>query len=234
MTAETGPDISGGRVPSLTLPSPGLNRASPGTEGWRYRSGIWAAALRRIPAAALITLSIAGCEGSGAPPPISDASGAPAAFQPGLLPPGPATPRVQLRVGFGGLVDTIQVSAIEQLPLREAALVAPDGTIVPANDITVSANPRIATGQWSLSNRWEDSASPDSALAALALPNAQAGAALRSDQQLLAMVSRADLPLPDPVAYRRDWRDWRVRLTFGTSPGELETLVIAAPEPPPS
>ena len=75
--------------------------------------------------------------------------------------------------------------------------------------------------------------SQDNALAALALPNAQAGAALYSNQQLLAMVSRADIPLPDPVAYRRDWRDWRVRLTFGTPPGELQTLVIAAPEPPP-
>ena len=43
------------------------------------------------------------------------------------------------------------------------------------------------------------------------------------------MVSRADIPLPDPVAYRRDWRDWRVRLTFGTPPGELETLVDRRP-----
>ena len=83
------------------------------------------------------------------------------------------------------------------------------------------------------SNRWDEAAGSDNALAALALPNAQAGAALYSNQQLLAMVSRADIPLPDPVAYRRDWRDWRVRLAFGTPPGELQTFVIAAPEPPP-
>jgi hypothetical protein len=184
--------------------------------------------MRRLPAAALIALSIVGCEGGGTPP------STPAASQPGSLPPGPATLTTQMQVGFGGLVDTIQVSAIEQLPLREAALVAPDGTIVPANDITVSANPSIATGQWSLANRWDYAASPDNALAALTLPNAQAGAALYSNQQLLAMVSRASILLPDPVAYRRDWRDWRVRLTFGTPPGELQTYVIAAPEPPPS
>ena len=166
-------------------------------------------------------------------PPLRLVIRSPAAPQAGPLPPGPATPTTQMRVGFGGLVDTIEVSAIEQLPLREAALVAPDGTIVPANDITVSANPSIATGQWSLSNRWDYAASSDNALAALTLPNAQAGAALYSNQQLLAMVSRASISLPDPVAYRRDWRDWRVRLTFGTPPGELQTLVIAAPEPPP-
>jgi hypothetical protein len=189
-------------------------------------------------AAALIVLSLAGCGMGDAPPPAPDTSGAPAvptaAVQPGLLPPGPAIPRAQLRVGFGGLVDTIEVSAIEQLPLRAAALIAPDGTVVPATDITVSDNPRIATGQWSLSNRWEGAVDSENAFAALTLPNAQAGAALRSNQQLLAMVSRADIPLPDPVAYRRDWRDWRVRLTFGTPPGELQTYVIAAPEPPPS
>jgi hypothetical protein len=157
----------------------------------------------------------------------------PAAAQPGPPSPAPAAPQARLRAGFGGLVDTIEVSAVEFLPLREAVLVAPDGTIVPATFIGVGDNPRIAVGQWSLSNRWDNLGSQDNALAALALPNAQAGAALQANRQLLAMVSRADIPLPDPVAYRRDWRDWRIRLTFGTPPAELETLLIAAPEPPP-
>ena len=33
-----------------------------------------------------------------------------------------------MRVGFGGLVDTIEVAAIERLPLRAAELMAPDGS----------------------------------------------------------------------------------------------------------
>jgi hypothetical protein len=218
---------SGGCTEAATLP------CLRGREGWGHWSASWEARIRQASSAALIALSIAGCEG-GATMPAPDTSGTPVVSRPDVLPPGPATPTAHLRVGFGGLVDTIEVSAIEQSPLREAALIAPDGTMVLANDITVSANPRIATGQWSLANRWDEPASADNALAALTLPNVQAGAALRSDQQLLAMVSRADLPLPDPVAYRRDWRDWRVRLTFGTPPGELQTMVIAAPEPPPS
>ena len=198
--------------------------------------------MKRIPAAVLFALAIAGCQGGGEPPPASNPSGpevataaippAPA-VQPGQLPPGPATPRAQLRVGFGGLVDTVEVSAIEPLPLREAALIAPDGTTVPATYINVTNNPRVATGQWSASNRWDEWAGPDNALAALALPNMQAGAALQSSQQLLAMVSRADIPLPDPVAYRRDWRNWRIRLGFGTPPEELQTFEMPAPEPPP-
>jgi hypothetical protein len=184
--------------------------------------------------AALIALSIAGC-GGGAPPPsaaLEPAVAPSAASQPGPLPPTLATPNAQLRVGFGGLVDTIEVSAVEFLPLREAVLVAPDGTLVPATYIAVNNNPRVAAGQWSLANRWDNPGNQDNTLAALALPNVQAGAALQANRQLLAMVSRADIPLPDPVAYRRDWRDWRIRLTFGTPPGELETRVIAAPEPP--
>jgi hypothetical protein len=198
--------------------------------------------MKRIPAAVLIALAVAGCQSGGEPPPAPNPSGAgvattippaPAASQPDQLPLGPAIPRARLRVGFGGLVDTIEVSALEPLPLREAELIAPDGTTVPATYINVSSNPRIATGQWSLSNRWDEATGPDNALAALTLPNAQAGAALRSNQQLLAMVSRADIPLPDPVAYRRDWREWRIRLGFGTPPGELLTTDIPAPEPPP-
>jgi hypothetical protein len=201
--------------------------------------------MRRISAVALlglIALLIAGCEG-GPPPSSAGASAPPSAPEPasppsgslpqGSSPPGPAVPTATLRVGFGGIVDTIEVSAIELLPLRAAALVAPDGTLIPANDITVSANPRIRTGQWSLTHPWDAAVDPANTLAALALPNGPGGAALYSDQQLLAMVSRADIPLPDPVAYRRDWRDWRVRLTFGTPPGDFQTLVIAAPEPPP-
>ena len=65
------------------------------------------------------------------------------------------------------------------------------------------------------------------------MPNAGGGAALQGQQQLLANVSTAEIALPDPVAYRRDWRRYRIRLTFGTPPGEVETRDIAAPEPPP-
>lgn len=206
--------------------------------------------MREVPGIVLlgaIALSIAGCGGTpppsaGAPASAAVPAAAPGGTEPGSsppepspppLPPGPAAPTATLHVGFAGIVNTIEVSAVQPQPLRAAALVMPDGTLVPANYITVSANPRIMTGQWVLSQPWNAAVNSENALAALALPEGQTSAALRSDQQLLAMVSRAELPLTDPVGYRRDWRDWRVRLTFGTPPGQLETLVIAAPEPPP-
>jgi hypothetical protein len=152
----------------------------------------------------------------------------------GGSPPPPGT-TADLRVGFpsGGLADTIAVTVIDRLPLRAATLVAPDGAAVPADWINVNADPRVTTGQWVAGNPWETALTGSNAAAALTTPNAEANAALRGQVQLLATVSQAEIPLPDPVAYRRDWPRYRVRLTFGTPPGEIEAREIAAPEPPP-
>jgi hypothetical protein len=159
-------------------------------------------------------LLLAGCDGGAA------------------LPPGVSA---TLKAGFppGGIADTIVVEAIDRLPLRAAVLVAPDGALSPAGAVDVAASPGFATGQWTAANPWQNSIAPGSALPLPASQRAPAGAALRAHEELLATVSRADIPLPDPVAYRRDWARYRIRLTFGTSPGEVETREIAAPQPPP-
>lgn len=173
-----------------------------------------------VPSLALLLL--AGCVGGDVPPP-----------QPPLALPGETA---ELRASFPprGLVDTIEIDAIERLPLRVAVLVAPDGTTTPANYINVEANPRLATGQWSVSHAWQDAVSSgNSAIAAATRTNVQAGAALHGEEQLLATASTADIALPDPVAYHRDWRRYRIRLIFGTPPEEVETREIAAPAPPP-
>ena len=150
----------------------------------------------------------------------------------GALPSGPAE---QVRVSFpkGSLVDTIEIDAIERLPLRAAELVSADGRATPANYIDVTASPTVATGQWVAGDPWQNALAGRGSANVLTMPNAQAGAALQGEQQLLATVSTADIALPDPVAYRRNWRQYRIRLTFGTPPGEIETREIAAPEPPP-
>jgi hypothetical protein len=163
----------------------------------------------------LLPLLAAGCVGGAVPP------------------PGPPPPSAQIRVGFGGIVDTIAIDAIERLPLRAAELVAPDGTATPASTIEVDSSPRLATGQWALSHTWHEPLTGRIGLAPLAWQNAQAGAALRSQTQLLAMVSSAEIPLQDPVVYRRDWPRYRIRLTFGTPPGEVEMREFPAPAPPP-
>ncbi len=154
------------------------------------------------------------------------------------LPPGPSGPpglNAQLRASFprGGVADTIAVEAIERVALRAAELVAPNGAVIAAGTIDVVASPRFATGQSIAGDPWRGALLGGESLAALTMPQTQAGAALYSQQQLLATVSTAEIALPDPVAYRRDWARYRIRLVFGTPPSEVESREIAAPEPPP-
>ena len=153
------------------------------------------------------------------------------------LPPGPPAlgPAPQIRVSFppGGIADTIVVEALESLPLRAAQLVAPNGAITAASNIDVDAAPRFATGQWAAGDPWRTSLTSNGGPSVLTLQHGEAGAALRSREEVLATVSTADIPLPDPVAYRRDWRHYRVRLSFGTPPGQVESREFAAPQPPP-
>ncbi len=173
--------------------------------------------MRRVLLTLLPLLLIAGCAGDGASA------------------PGPLWPSEELRAGFpkGGVADTIRVDAIERLPLRAAVLVAPDGTAIGASNIDVADSPRFATGRWTAGDPWRNALSGGGPAAALTMQHPEAGAALQGQQQLLANVSTAEIALPDPVAYRRDWPRYRLRLTFGTPPGEVETREIAAPEPPP-
>jgi hypothetical protein len=151
------------------------------------------------------------------------------------LPPGPAdlAPAPQVRVSFppGGLADTIVVEAIDRLPLRAAELIAPGGSITRAAGIDTDSSPRFASGQRVAADPWRSTLSGSSGPTASMTQNAGAGAAYQSQQQLLATVSSADIPLPDPVAYRRDWAHYRIRLTFGTPP-DAETREFAAPQPP--
>jgi hypothetical protein len=171
--------------------------------------------MRRFLPALLPLLLIAACQDGGAPP---------------------TAPVAQLRAGFprGAVLDAIQIDAVDRLPLRAAALVAPDGSATPASDIDIVKNPRAGVGQRAAEAAWQDAVSASNAALALTMPNAEAGAALRSQTQLLATASSATIPLPDPVAYRRDWTRYRLRLGFGTPPGEVQTREIPAPEPPPA
>lgn len=174
--------------------------------------------MRRVLPVLLPLFLIAGCEGSDALPPAA--------------PPGPTA---YLRAGFprGGVADTIVIEATERLPLRAAALLSPDGTATPASSVDVAASPSYAGGQRVAGDPWRNALLGTGSTAAPNVPLADVGAALRSQGQLLATVSSAEIALPDPVVYRRNWAQYRIRLTFGTPPGEVETREIAAPAPPP-
>jgi hypothetical protein len=152
-------------------------------------------------------------------------------------PPGTVATGTDLRAWFPprGLVDTIEVDAVQRLPLQAAELVGPDGAVTAANSLNSTATPSGAAGQWEAGHPYDATVAPGtSSLMAVAGPPGPAATAVFGQRQLLASLSTADILLPDPVAYRRDWQHYRIRLTFGTLPGPAETQEIAAPEPPPA
>jgi hypothetical protein len=143
-----------------------------------------------------------------------------------------ATDQVRARFPPGGVVDVIEIDAIDRLPLRKAELVAPDGRATPASYLVAVPSPGITLDREFATSPYAGNAFGYGNITANLMAPGGAGAP-QQRVALLAMVSTASIPLPDPVEYRRDWRDYRVRLDFGDLPGAVETRELAAPEPPP-
>ena len=148
-------------------------------------------------------------------------------------PPPVAAPAPGVTASFppGGLVNVIQVHALDPLPLRTAELIAPDGSTTPASSIDVDANPTVLAGQQAFRDPWRTSSIGPNGLNPM--PDATIDPSVYSQHQLLMTVSTAQLALPDPVAYRRDWQTYKIRLGFAGGGHQLDTREIPAPEPPP-
>jgi hypothetical protein len=144
-----------------------------------------------------------------------------------------AADQIRARFPPGGVIDVIEVDAVDRLPLRKAELVAPDGLATPATYLNVVPSPGMTLDrEFATSPYAGNTFGYGNITANLVTPGGGVGA----PQQwvaVLAMLSTASIPLPDPVEYRRDWRDYRIRLDFGDPPGAIETRELAAPEPPP-
>jgi hypothetical protein len=162
--------------------------------------------------AVLTIVLIAGCADNGLPPPSGD--------------------RVRVRFPAGGVVDVIEVDAVDRLPLRKAELIAPDGQATPASYLGVNGSPSITYYQAMPNGPYAGDAFGIGNIATGVPQPTLTGGAPQQQALLLAMVSTASIPLPDPVEYWRDWRNYRVRLSFGDAPGEVETREVDAPKPP--
>jgi hypothetical protein len=147
-------------------------------------------------------------------------------------PPPAALPGPHVTVGFppGSVVNVIKIEAVDNLPLRAAELVAPDGTVTPAGWLDVHRDIRENTGQYSVDSAWHNAALVDTGPV---LPNTNSSATYLSNDTLLLMTGDADITLPDPVVYRRNWQNYKIRLTFG-APGGPDIRELAAPQPPAS
>ena len=140
------------------------------------------------------------------------------------------TDQVRARFPPGGVVNSIEVDAVERLPLRTAELVSPDGQATPASYLHVNPSPSVSFYQRRIDTPYEGNIFGIGNPAPV--PGAVTGAP-QGDTQLLAMASTASIPVPDEIEYRRDWRAYRIFLSFGDLAGEVERRVLAAPEPPP-
>lgn len=134
----------------------------------------------------------------------------------------------------GGIADVIAIDATDRLPLRQAELIAPDGHATLAASVTANQSPTENFSQQSPTGAYSGSQFGVSSIGSNALSPGVVGGAPRTQTTLLAIVSSASIPLPDPVAYRRDWQKYRIRLHFGTPPDQVETREIPAPAPPPA
>lgn len=155
-----------------------------------------------------------------------------AACADGGLPP-LADDQIRVRFPPGGVVDVIEVDAVNRLPLRKAELIAPNGLATPASYLNVKPSPSVTSYQELPNAPYPSGAFGVGNIAAGVPLPASTGGAPQQRATFLAMVSNASIPLPDPVEYRRDWQSYRVRLSFGDPPGEIETREVGAPAPPP-
>jgi hypothetical protein len=148
--------------------------------------------------------------------------------------PPPATgPVADAQASFprGGLVNVIQVDALDPLPLRTAELVAPDGSTTASNSLTVEANPVTLAGPHAFRDPWRSSSLGPNGINPA--PDATVDPSPNSTHQLLLTVSTAQIALPDAVAYRRDWAGYKIRLGFANAGDHLDMREIPAPQPPP-
>jgi hypothetical protein len=140
------------------------------------------------------------------------------------------TDQVRARFPPGGVVNSIEIDAIDRLPLRTAELVSPDGQATPASYLHVNPSPSVTFYQREIDTPYEGNIFGIHSVAPV--PALVTGSP-QGDAQLLAMVSTASIPVPDEIEYRRDWRSYRIFLSFGDLAGEVERRVLPAPEPPP-
>jgi len=106
------------------------------------------------------------------------------------------TDQVRARFPPGGVVNSIEIDAVDRLPLRTAELVSPDGQATSASYLHVNPSPSVAFYQRQIDTPYEGNIFGFGNLAPV--PAVVSGAP-QGDAQLLAMVSTASIPIPDEI-----------------------------------
>src|ERR1700751_1168728 len=96
------------------------------------------------------------------------------------------TDQVRARFPPGGVVNSIEIDAVDRLPLRTAELVSPDGQATPASYLHVNPSPSVAFHQRQIDTPYEGTLFGIDKFAPAA---AVATGAPQGDATLLEMVS---------------------------------------------
>lgn len=117
----------------------------------------------------------------------------------------------------GGAVDVIEVTMRDRVAARSVALVGPTG-------LAQHAYALEAAPQRSLQRQYGD-------LPARASPQFGIRGAPRTTSSAGEIVTTAFIRVPNVLDYRRNWRDYRIRIEFGSSPEALRAVEVPAPPP---
>jgi hypothetical protein len=143
-------------------------------------------------------------------------------------PPGPAGPATARSAPND--VNLIQVTVTDRLPARVVELVAPDGSVQPAQSIEAARATAGASGR----GIGQVGPAVGTGLGGGSF-GLGIGAPLGQPTETASggdLVSNAFIPLPDPLQYRLTWPSWRIRGRLGDPPGETRSFELPAPQPP--
>ena len=119
----------------------------------------------------------------------------------------------------GGVAGVIVIDTLDNLPLRAAELVAPDGAATPATSLDVDANPRRSADKSTLGDPWRSSDARRRVGNARCRPRTfYTGAALAaSDAVADGLDRRHRAARPGRLSPRLGPRTIEIRLTFGAA-----------------
>lgn len=136
----------------------------------------------------------------------------------GSSPPPELTPgRIDARFPPGGAIDVIEVTMRDRVAARGVALVGPSGLAQRAYALQTAP-------QRNFQRQYGDlpaGASPQFGIRGAPTTTSSAG----------EIVTTAFIRVPDVIDYRRNWRDYRIRIEFGSSPEALRAVEVPAPPP---
>ncbi len=145
-----------------------------------------------------------------------------------------STPKAEntAKTGYDPQANAVQVTVADTMPVRAAELVSPTGQVIAAPGIDTqrqaysggssAVTPSIGLGLGGIFGGRHSAFGTS-------LGVGLGGGSPASDYPI-EVISSAAIPVPDPAAYRQDWKNYRIRVQVGDPPTS-RVVTIRAPAP---